>query len=302
MNYKVLLILTCLALAPIKAALAQQSLIIMTADEKEFVYSFENSRVQLLHESKLQIREELIHSPLDQVWAPQHLVEAPDREALAVAYIHALFECEDADTNLDLRNQWIRQLTEELQTDAEKYTDLTVRSISADLVIISGRDEQQPVVLNRKTGRRLQGSPCGIENIFFRISPDKQRLAVASEPLGTLDFKVLAGRLQYMNSKPTGMATVLVINLKEPKASIISIKDVNRPVDIRVSDFGGLQLISARDYVRWSDPENWLLAIAGHQKQLSDVFLKTFNSSGNRVGEHLILKGISFSYARFLRQ
>lgn len=238
-------------------------------------------------------RSGFVPRPLDLPGA-KALRHLPDHERLAAAYWNSYLECDEASVDAQGRERWVRRLADDEQTMQNHLDKLMAAPLMQDLVVVFDRTGGRPVVLNRETGRKLPGSPCGAGSRFVRLSPDGKRLAIASS-----EFKKIDIQGGGWSPSESGWNLVRVIDLSSSDRPAISVRTEDVPVDVHLPDTGGWLLLSRTDGFAWWNPIKWLPAVAGHPESRSSVFLRTFDASGALQGEQKIVSGVVVHNARF---
>lgn len=277
--------------AGVAADLANPALVLTTSDDIR-VYTLDGRSAQLKE------RRTSIHPGPDEALDTQPLEEMPDRSRLLAAYLDSLLDC-GAGVQQATMERWIRQQTASGDQTARRLGDLVLLPLKHGMVIVAKQAGNHAVVLRRKTGSRLAGSPCGAANRFYRVSPDRQRLALVSENVRAIDFTVSTDAITW-DQKGSGAMAVQVYDLGVSDKPLLSAGGDEEPLDVYLPDQGNWRLLSARNGTNWFNPLNWVAVIGGHAERRSDVFLKTYDASGMVLAVDKIAAGIGVVQARFV--
>lgn len=222
---------------------------------------------------------------------------AADREKLIAAYLNGFLECGNPTQTSTFSRQWGQQQAES-PAHLERLFGYQILALKDDLVIVSGMDGKKAVVLNRKSGQRISGSPCGASSALVRISPGRRRVAIVSEDIARIDYSITRGKVSW-NGKYSGTWSVHVYDLASPARAIASITGAEEPLDVDLADTGDWRVLMAKHGRAWWNPATWLLSAVGHAERISDLALATYTDSGALVNMQEVASGIALGYAWF---
>jgi hypothetical protein len=252
------------------AAAAMEPLIVLvTSDE---------TRVYRVNDGKIELKERYVKGgDFSDSLQVQALDDLPDSKRLVAAYLTNFLDCGQRVTAATPLREWIQQ--ESNATDGRWLRRLETIPVNDSYILISAQGGARAVVINRKTGQRLPGSPCGAAVKFARLSPLKQRVAFVFEGLKTVEFYGGKGRLSW-SSRRTGTRFVQIHRLQATVSSVNVATIAEDPLDLMLPDEENWWLLVAKYSSEWWKPTNWLYAVGGHGTKRSDISLLTYSSSG----------------------
>lgn len=259
------------------AAAAEPSIVLVTPDETR-IYQTGNGQIAL--------KERRANgADFDDTQNAQPLQYTPGSEHLVKAYIENLLDCGLNSSSSASLEEWIKQ--ESAATDGRWLRRLVTRSVNDSYILISAQGGQRALVIDRNTGQRLPGSPCGAAVKFARISPDEQRVAFIAEGLKAIEFYGSKGHVSW-SSRRSGTWFVQIHQLRA-KANFVSTSKVeNEPIDLMLPNEGVWWLLVATYSGEWWKPSEWIYSVGGHGTRLSNISLLTYSSSGEMSSRHVV--------------
>jgi hypothetical protein len=274
-------------------ATAMEPSIVLVTSEEPLVYRTNNGLVEL----KGRRANRAVLSVSQQ---GQALQESPDRERLVAAYATNFLDCGRDVIAPEPLKEWIRQELESTAKDA-RIRRLVTTPVNDSYVMVSAQGGERGLVLNRETGERLPGSPCGAAVKFVRVSSDKQRVAFVFEELKAVDFFGRKGHMLW-DARRSGAHLVQLHQLRATRNPSTTSTIAEDPLDLMLTDEGNWWLLVAKHSIELWNPANWLYALAGHPTRHSDISFQTYTSAGVLLSSVRVASRVKLSAGRLVNE
>jgi hypothetical protein len=269
-------------------AAAEPAIVLLTTEETQ-VYQTNNGQVEL--------KERRVESPLPDDMQGRPLQELNDRWRLKAAHVANFLDCGQDVVASEPLKKWTQQRIDELGED-DRWSRLVVKPVNESYVMVSERDGARAVVLNRETGQRLPGSPCGAAVKFARVSPNGRRLAVITEKINKIEF---FGKKEVSWSASHSNAWFVQLHQLGAPDSLVTTSNIAQdPLDLMLPNEGNWWLLVAKQSNDWWNPTNWPLAIAGHGTRRSSISLQTYAPSGRLMSSRPVASGVELVEGRLV--
>jgi hypothetical protein len=251
----------------------------LNSPSEDRIYSFHD------HETRPAYRIASFDRSNKRLAAAVPLSTLAERQTLAMSYPEAFYGCE-GDPHRQAR---IQRLTAELDSSPEafreRFLNLVALPLQGDFVVLA--DTLSAVVMDRRTGARLPGSPCGDVTDAVRVSMNRQRVALVSH---TFEYgKYTAGPY---------MVRVYSYDAGQYRLTA-SLSTERRPLDLHLADDGAWAILDA-DGRPSLNPVQWVFALAGHLVSVSTISLVSYSAEGTMIGRSEMARGVELGAARFL--
>ena len=276
---------------PLRLAAAAEPSVVLTTSDEILVYALEGDKAELRE------RRTSTNPLPDETPQARTLDELPDGERLMTAYLNSFLDC-GRKNEAALMQRWVQQQTASPEQVAQRLAGLQALPLKQGHVLVWARGGNKAMLLQRRSGRRLAGTPCGAANRYFRVSPNRQRVALVSEDVKEIDFSVSGQNVSWEGEYADTM-TVHLVDLAAP-GKPVAIGGDEEPFDILLPDEGEWRLLSAQHGTNWWNPMNWLAVIGGHADRRSNVYLKTYDAAGTPRMVQKIASHVGLVQARFV--
>ena len=222
-----------------------------------------------------------------------------DRDALYDAYMRNFLSCSKAVYSPPLRDAWVRQRLQSAETRAWHFANLRVTPLPGDLVLVGEVRGSHAVMLDHKTGLRLDGSPCGSASKFVRYFPEQQRIAVAFNDVKKVELSQASKGVELLRTSEAGNL-LYVYDLATSTGISIPIPDAEEARDVHLAADGAVYVLTSKNQSLMRHPANWITMIAGHGIQTADVFMIAFTRDGDAAGRKKLAGSIEIASVRFV--
>ena len=188
------------------------------------------------------------------------LEDSRDSTHLVGAYLANLLDCDLGVSSAVSLNEWVQQ--ESAATDGRWLRRLVTVPVNDSYIMISAQGGQRALILNRSTGQRLPGSPCGAAVKFARISPSEQRVAFVTEDVKAIEFYGRKGYVSW-SSRRTGVQSIQIHQIRGIAKVLTISKILDEPLDLMLPDAGNWWLLVATNSSKWWKPAEWIYSVGG---------------------------------------
>lgn len=271
---------------------AMEPSIVLVTTEKALVYRTNDGQAELMTERPAK------YAP-DNTQQGQSLQELADRRRLEAAYVANFLDCGQDVIAKESLEEWIRRELASTADDGGRIRHLVAKPVNDSYIMVSGQEGERAVVLNRETGQRLPGSPCGVAVKFVRLSPGGKRIAFVAEELRKITFFGGNGSM-FWDPHRSGKHFIQLQQLHATNNPVTTSTITEAPLDLMLPDEGNWWFLVARHSNGWWNPANWLEAVGGHGTRRSEISLLTYDSSGQLLSSRHVASGVVLVVGRLV--